>query len=293
MSSVTVNNFTRASAMDTKDLLQARILARLFAQEAGRNVVRLALKGGMAMRLAHGNPRHTKDIDLDADVDESCASRTSIKRNIHRAIEQATRGGWLRDIEITNPVDGDATTRWKVGGILTQTGLPIHLTVELSHRDKIEKESLTEVTVQDGATGSVNIPVYSATYMFTKKACAVHGRVAPRDTVDLYYLLVRGEVQADATALLNYINKQQTQHHEPEQTMTEACEQMFDNMNMVDEAQFTEQILPNWDNHLHVTWQDYQDMRTEVQTFLWSLLMERTAPAPIRPVGNHGYDHNH
>ena len=292
MSSVAVKSFKHTSAMDTKDLLQARILARLFAQEAGRNVVRLALKGGMAMRLAHGNPRHTKDIDLDADVDESCASRTSIKRNIQRAIEQATRGGWIRDIEITNPVDGDATTRWKVGGVLTQTGLPIHLTVELSHRDKIEKESLVETTIQDSTTGSVKIPVYSATYMFTKKACAVHGRVAPRDTVDLYYLLVRGEVQADATALLDYINKQQSHHHAPEQTMAQACEQMFDNMNLVDEAQFTEQILPNWDNHLHVTWQDYQDMRMEVQTFLWDLMMERTTLQPVRPIGRHGHE-NH
>lgn len=282
-----------AAPLEVKDLLQARILARLFAQEAGRNVVRMALKGGMAMRLAHGSSRHTKDIDLDADVDESKNSRLSIKRNIQRAIEQATSGGWIRDVEITNPVDGEATTRWKVGGVLTQTGLPIHLTVELSHRDKIEAASLTETAIEDMAGGKVKIPVYSATRMFTTKACAAHGRVAPRDTLDLYFLLVRGEVEADATVLLDYINKQQLHHGEPIQTMEQACEQIFDNMNLVDEAQFVEQVLPNWDNKLHITWQDYQDMRTEVQTFLWDLLMEGKTPDPVRPVGMYGHDHHH
>jgi Nucleotidyl transferase AbiEii toxin, Type IV TA system len=43
---------------------ETRILVELMGNALAKEFV---LKGGLAMRLAHGSERYTKDIDLDAD----------------------------------------------------------------------------------------------------------------------------------------------------------------------------------------------------------------------------------
>jgi len=52
------------TAAAAREALQARILIELMGNALAKELV---LKGGLAMRLAHGSERYTKDIDLDAD----------------------------------------------------------------------------------------------------------------------------------------------------------------------------------------------------------------------------------
>src|SRR5690606_8708506 len=93
-----------------RDLVQARIVGRLFAQK----VKGLALKGGMAMRMSHGKwARATKDIDLDADMDMPLATVQGVVR---RAIDEAISDGLLENVKVTEPKQTETTERWKIAG---------------------------------------------------------------------------------------------------------------------------------------------------------------------------------
>lgn len=51
------------TAAAVREALQSRLLVELMGNSLAKELV---LKGGLAMRLAHGSERYTKDIDLDA-----------------------------------------------------------------------------------------------------------------------------------------------------------------------------------------------------------------------------------
>lgn len=230
------------------DLLQARFLSRLFFKE----VRSLVVKGGMAMRLAHHHSRHTKDIDLDAehDIDLIC-----IQRLIRDAIKQATLGGWLEEVQITEPKQTHTTARWKINGVEPKTKKHINMTVEISFRNHLKKEEIRMVESQEHGMKMV-VPVYQDEVLVINKINALLSRDAPRDVIDLF-LLFRSGVEIDPGHLSERC---------PESNMEECIKRIWQKLEMMDEQVFQEQIAPIWNmSVLPLEWQDWLKIRMYVE----------------------------
>lgn len=172
-------------AVWARELLQARLMGRLFAQR----VHDLALKGGLALRAAYGSYRATKDIDLDAG---ETLHLSDVQARVRRAIRQATATGVVRDVVVSEPKQTDTVARWKILGHEPVTGAPVHLTVEVSFRDRIDPASVCEVPFQPSSADPVSVlTVYTAPALAFKKVQALlaPGREAVRDLSDLFLLI--------------------------------------------------------------------------------------------------------
>lgn len=261
-----------------KDLLQARFLSRLFAQKVGFAAERMALKGGMAMRVAHQSARHTKDIDLDADHDSGL---TPVQTCVRRAIKEATAGGWIENVKVSEPKQTGTTARWKIQGTLPQTGTELHLTVEVSFRHSIAAHETVSVPFQDDRTEGAHIPVYKDEILLLNKIEALLSpcRDAPRDVVDLF-LLFKASVSVpkqDVTDRLRGMGD------------VDLVKQMWQKLESMDEQRFQKEVLPNWESHADVPeWDDWMSIRLFVGERLQELLTtkdseterESIAPAP-------------
>lgn len=212
----------------TRDMVQARILARLFSQR----VRGIALKGGMAMRVAHGKwARATKDIDLDADQELPLPALQSLMR---KAIATAAQDTALENVRITEPKQTETTSRWKIAGTDPRTGQVLNLTVEVSRRDAVSDNAVRQVC--QGPTGDDWITVYKDEELAFKKVKALLSdmREAPRDIADLY-LLIQADVPAPVAQLRTF--------------MAEGGElslrRMWSKIERMDQAMFRAEVLPS------------------------------------------------
>lgn len=91
----------RVSAL--REYLQYKVLASLFEGPYGR---RLAFMGGTALRIIHGNPRFSEDLDFDnrgLDRDGLTALAASIRRDLEREgyrldVREFAKGAWHVEI---------------------------------------------------------------------------------------------------------------------------------------------------------------------------------------------------
>lgn len=175
-----------------RDIIQARLLSSIFSRSLKNQV---ALKGGVAMRVLMGSPRHTKDIDLAQNPSESLRSL----QNLIRLSIKECASGFLSDLVVTEPKQTETVARWKIGG-KTQSGTEIHLTVEVSRRGipagHVIQKALPANSV--AFSQSVIVDVYDEGAMSASKVFALHSdnRVAPRDLYDLH-ILVQAHVKPD------------------------------------------------------------------------------------------------
>lgn len=183
-----------------RELLQAQLIGRLFANK----VHDLALKGGLALRAAYGSQRSTKDIDLDAGETMTPAH---LRTHVRRAIRQATASGILKDPVITEPKQTDTVGRWKIVGREPTTGASVHLTVEVSFRDRIAAEDVTRLPYGSTDAAPSFITVYTARALAFKKVKALlaSDREAVRDVVDLF-LLIDAKVEPPLAQLAEWLS---------------------------------------------------------------------------------------
>lgn len=287
---------TQEAPLSVKDLLQARILARMFAQNVGHAAERMVLKGGLAMRMAHQSCRHTKDIDLDAD---NTLTLGAVQGTVRRAIKDATSGGWLDNVHISEPKQTATTARWKIQGNLPQSQVVLHLTIEVSFRHHLEAHEVRHVPLTTEAPPGqpVALPVYTDEVLLLNKIDALLSpqRDAPRDVVDLY-LLFQGDVSVPQRTLADRLG-----HHH--QSPADLIRQMWNKIEGMDETRFQAEVAPNWDNAATVpSWSDWTDMRLFVAERLEALLATlntdtaaSTSPAtaPAGATGLHRHRHHH
>lgn len=287
----------REASPDVRALLQSRILSRLFSHRVAEDIAdthgktvhhpsghhvadRMALKGGMAMRVAHQSIRQTKDIDLDADHDASLACVQSAMR---RAIREATAGNWLKDIRVTEPKQTATVARWKIQGTLPDTGHVIHLTVEVSFRHSIQPGETIDVPHGESPSTTSQIPVYRDEILLLNKVEAFFSPVrdAPRDVMDMFLLFQAG-VSLPRATLAERLNHQ---------ACPNLVKDMWDKLERMDEARFRAEILPNWDpSQVPPEWQDWSQIRLFVAEKLEQLLQEpthQTPPSTHRAFGRH------
>lgn len=266
--------FAPDAAPAVRNLLQARILSRLFADQVGATA-RLALKGGMALRVAHGSERQTKDIDLDADASLPLARAQKVVR---RAVREATAGGWLTDVVVSEPKQTGTTARWKIRGLLPDSGAALHLTVELSFRHAIQAHEVRLVDWHPDGVAATRIPVYQDSVLVLSKIHALMSpnRDAPRDVVDLYLLF-----QAGADILLGDLALQI-----PPPPRDAVIQTLWDKMEGMDDGRFRTEVLPNWtlpEATGAVPVPDWASMRLLVAERVEAAL--RAAPEVARPPG--------
>jgi hypothetical protein len=231
-------------------LLQARVLSRMFCDR----VHSLALKGGMAMRVAHEHARHTKDIDIDADP---LWPLHRLQRMVRRAIHEAIADDILMDVVVSEPKQTHTTARWKINGVVPATGAALHLTVEISLRHSIDADDIREVEYQvPGDMSPSNIPVYRDERLLINKVHSLMSetRHAPRDVVDLFLLFDSG-VSIESEDVADVV------HGDPEA----AIRLLWDKLEAMDETQFQQEVLPIWNVPADKPqWQDWTDIRTMV-----------------------------
>lgn len=239
-----------ADATDILDLLQARVLAGLFAKK----VRQLVVKGGMAMRLAHDHARHTKDIDLDAEQD---LPLDAVQRLVRSAVKTATAGNWLEDVVISEPKQTHTTARWKINGVDPATRQRLHLTVEISFRSHINEDDVHWNPSTECGLDLV-VPVYKDEVLAINKIDALLSphRDAPRDVVDLFLLFQAG-VEVPIERLSTRLG---------ECSLEERIKTLWEKLESMDEKRFQEEIVPVWSMEgLAPEWQDWSTIRLYVE----------------------------
>lgn len=213
----------------TRNAVQARILGQIFSQR----VHDIAIKGGMAMRVAHDKvARATKDIDLDAGQDMTLATLQGVMR---RAIRMATGDGLIKEVTISEPKQTDTTARWKVAGIDPRTGQVLNLTIEVSRREAIAPEDVREVMYCHNGGGDW-VTVYTDQALVFRKVRALlsETREAPRDISDIYML-----IQAKVEPPLKQIRAWLAEGGDS------LVAQMWSKLERMDKAMFKAEVLPS------------------------------------------------
>lgn len=258
----------------TRDLVQARIIARVFAQ----NVRGLALKGGMAMRVGHEKwARATKDIDLDADQDLAVGT---IQQVVRKAIANATADGLLTDVRVSEPKQTETTERWKISGADPKTGQTLHLTVEVSRRESIKAEDTHEV-LYGPDNGGEWVTVYRDEALAFKKVKALmsDNREAPRDIADLY-LLIQADVEPPVEKLREFMKMGGVL----------GIRQMWAKLERMDQAMFRAEVLPSLPPSPdgQILYQDWENIRLTVGENLerWIKMARGEEVSPKLPEGN-------
>ena len=178
---------------DALERLQRRFLDALYRHISPGEIV---LKGGLALRAVYGQHRRTADIDLDQDRRRSL---THLQKIIRKAIHIAIRGSEFSALEISEPKQTDTVARWKVSGKLAD-GSPLHMTIEVSRRNEINKDDLHTIYLRDIALPGLGTPGKIDTYTVSILACQKlmafvnPRRHAPRDIYDLSCLLENSDV---------------------------------------------------------------------------------------------------
>ncbi len=175
-----------------REALQARVLAEVFKTSLEHEFV---LKGGMALRVAHGSERFTKDIDLDAPAERLPLHR--VQEAVRAALKRALREDLIRGPVVTEPKQTATTLRWKINGWSPNSESPMQLTVEVSRRAGMALGHTLKHTYQPPAAYGISpvmVEVYDNQAIATQKVFALVSevRVAPRDLFDLDVLIRAG-----------------------------------------------------------------------------------------------------
>ncbi|MDO9147082.1 MAG: nucleotidyl transferase AbiEii/AbiGii toxin family protein [Hydrogenophaga sp.] len=165
-------------------------LLRAVSNEAGD---RLLVKGGMAMRVAFGSMRLTKDIHFDR-VDSM--SSASVKSTVRSAMKTAASTAGLRSVEIAVTKDTGTTTRLRMTG-LTHTGEDVRFETEISGRDQplgAVRQLVQVVPPSSYAIAPFMVHTYTLDAITVQKVAAVLAdmRNVPRDIYDLKDLIALG-----------------------------------------------------------------------------------------------------
>jgi hypothetical protein len=174
-----------------RELLQARLLAAMFRGQVKDG---LALKGGMAMRVAYGSVRYTKAV-INGAVRSTLGASSSFMKNA----------------KFSMPKDTDTTLRWKIEGVIG--GSTVNLTVEVSRRGHIPEGSARRVSwTPPQGEGPIVVDVFSMGMMAASKVdCLCNpNREAPRDVWDIE-ILARMGVEPDK-ALVAKIGRERLQN---------------------------------------------------------------------------------
>lgn len=233
-----------------RDTLQARLVTQIFSQR----VHDLVVKGGMAMRLLHDQSRATKDIDLDAGPDLPLATIQSVVR---RAIKKATIEVPIDGLTVTEPKQTGTTARWKVSGTEPVSGMPIHVTIEVSHRDAIDPQDLAHVPVEHDDEEDRWAVVYNDQALAFKKVKALmsSSRQACRDVADLY-LLIEGQVKPPTQAIKAWLAE----------AGEDPIGELWRKLEAMDETQYQSEVLPALPVHgqLRKKFEDWDQVRLVV-----------------------------
>lgn len=185
-----------SSEFHEADRCQVALLRSVAAVSAGR----LLVKGGMAMRVAFGSMRLTKDIDFDR-VDSM--SVQSAKSAVSRGMQVAAQVAGVRNLSIDVTKETGTTIRMRMRGVC-QGGEAIRFETEVSGRDSgLTKYRQTVAVVPPPQYGMApfNVETFTPPAIAAQKVAAVlsAARNVPRDVYDLKDLIAAG---ADPTTIL-------------------------------------------------------------------------------------------
>ena len=174
-----------AEALTVIDRCQIAMLRELAHASEGR----LVLKGGMAMRVAVGSMRLTKDVDFDR---ADGVSTASVQSSVKRALQYAAQSAGLRAAEIDPGKSTETTVRMRLAGIAS--GTPVRFVVEVSGRNPVPRAYQDRVQVTPPSRYGIApfmVATYSRAMLAASKTLAVMSanRNVPRDVHDLHDLL--------------------------------------------------------------------------------------------------------
>jgi len=221
---------TDNTAAAAREALQARILVELMGNALAKELV---LKGGLAMRLAHGSERYTKDIDLDADP---AFPKQRIQGIVRRSIAGAISSGLIDNAVVTDPKQTETTLRWKISGFYPGSTEPLHLTVEVSRRTPLVHLGVVEVPAP-GFNSRTLIRAMSSQALAVSKVFALTAlnRTEVRDLFDLD-VLIRANIGDPSKAL--------SEVPDAEARLATAREELWRKIEIMTYAQFQTNVVP-------------------------------------------------
>jgi hypothetical protein len=269
-----------------RDALQSRILVEIFRdamegvstptdpRTGARAAPDFVLKGGLAMRAAHGSHRFTKDIDLDSPPSTDMHRAQALVRAAIKRAVAAAGAEVIENVVVTEPKQTETTLRWKVNGT-TPDGTPVNVTVEVSRRGGVPVDNIRPyafptffglASLQPESLRGVDAPVpapslsvlaYDGQAMAANKTFALvsENRVAPRDLYDLD-ILIRAEVEAPI-ALISEKGPEAAQ---------KALNELWSKLDIMTWSRFREEVLPylSDDERSRHTEDSFEDMRIRV-----------------------------
>lgn len=172
-------------ALSTIDRCQIAMLRELAHSSDGR----LVLKGGMAMRVAVGSMRLTKNVDFDR---ADGVSTASVQSSVKKALQYAAQSAGLRSAQVDAGKSTETTVRMRLAG--TASGTPVRFVVEVSGRHPVPRAYTQRVQVAPPARYGIApfmVSTYSHAMLAASKTLAVMSanRNVPRDVHDLHDLL--------------------------------------------------------------------------------------------------------
>lgn len=199
------------SPLQAREAVHVLLLERLLSVRDGDAIT---VKGGVSLRLFHGSPRYSEDIDLDGDPE----ARGAIRRAVTGFFEDSEVARYLKRLRLRglDPKEGpnkdtSTTFRHKFHVIGTgEVGYPTRVEVSFrephpADRRKVGEPDpdLVERYLNGGA--AMRVPHYAGSAAVRQKVEALHGRreVQARDVFDLA-LLIR-DLDRDDPGLLAFL----------------------------------------------------------------------------------------
>jgi predicted nucleotidyltransferase component of viral defense system len=179
-----------SEALSAIDRCQIAMLRELANATDGR----LVLKGGMAMRVAVGSMRLTKDVDFDRAEGVSTAA---VQSSVKKALQYAAQSVGLRSAQIDVGKSTETTVRMRLAGMVA--GAPVRFVVEVSGRSAVPPDCQGRVQVTPPPRYGIApfaITTYTHAMLAASKVLAVMSanRNVPRDVYDLHDLLAADPV---------------------------------------------------------------------------------------------------
>jgi predicted nucleotidyltransferase component of viral defense system len=216
-----------SEALSVIDRCQIAMLRELANASDGR----LVLKGGMAMRVAVGSMRLTKDVDFDR---ADGVSTASVRASVKRALQYAAQSAGVRGAEIDPGKSTETTVRMRLTGTVASD--PVRFVVEVSGRNPVGHDCQTRVQVVPPPRYGIApflISTYTHEMLAASKVMAVMSanRNVPRDVYDLNDLLA-----LDPTSIL-------ASRMQPE-ALQEINETVLDKVCAIDFSMAQQELLP-------------------------------------------------
>lgn len=184
----------------TREAVHVLLLRELLGVRRGEAIV---LKGGVNLRLFHGSPRYSEDIDLDGDPEARLALRERIRSFFEDpGVIRAMKGLGLRGLDPKEGPNKDTLTTFRykfhvLGG--GRVGYPTK--IEVSFREphpgddhRFERPEPGVYRPYLGEDADLRVPHYTRPAAVRQKLDALAGRseVQARDVFDLAVLVPRG-----------------------------------------------------------------------------------------------------